>query len=116
MLSISLRTEGGRRNAKRDIATRGLAVEVILRDPAGAGVAAGIDPAADDEQRMHAAIARAVRAELEARLAHRSVQSDEGRHLVTRSECGGQGKLRIAGAHAGILGSRLRERGQTQHR
>ena len=76
---------------------RELRIEVLLNGRTLGSVATGIDPAADDEQRMHATIALPIRQELEARLANRPVGGDERRHNVL-------GTIAVATVTCGLTG------------
>ena len=90
-------TEHGRRDPEDDVAGRELPIEIRLRNPAPGGVAAVVDAAADHEERVHAAVRRAVGMALEAHLADRAVEREKRRDRVARPERGRHRDLRIRG-------------------
>src|SRR5262252_9630974 len=89
------RAEDRRGNPEDDVPPLALGVEVLLLDGAAARVAAPVLSPADDEERVHAAVGRAVRVVFEARLAHGTVERDEVGHRVLGPEGGGEGDLRV---------------------
>jgi hypothetical protein len=56
--------------------------KIILRDIAVRSIAVAIDAAAHDEERVHAALGRAIGIHFETRRAHRTVCAHERRHAV----------------------------------
>src|SRR6185295_89997 len=89
--------ERRRRDPEARVVAREVALEVVLLDGAAGGVTGGIHAPADDEQRVHATVARAIGLVLEARLAHRPVQPEERGDGVARAERGRHRHLRIHG-------------------
>ncbi len=72
--------------------------EVRLRDVAARRIARAVVALADHEQAMHAAVRAPLGCALETCLADRAIQRDERWHGIARTECGGDGELRIHGA------------------
>src|SRR5262249_23297983 len=93
-------------NAEDHVVPGDLSVKVFLVDRAGRSVARLVDPATDDKQRVDAAVAGAIRLELEARFTHGPIALDEGWHEILRAERRRHPDLRIHG-RAGAAGHGL---------